>query len=70
MVFLHLIMGVRMRKIEQVAYAASAAAVVVLSSAEAFAGTTQNSLPAPGIIGLVAGGVVAAIAVARLRKKG
>ena len=58
-----------MRKIEQLAYAASAAAVVVLSAGQAFAGI---QLPAPegGVMGLVALGVIGAVAAARLRKKG
>lgn len=43
--------------------------VVGLQSSHVFASVEQvKDLPAPGILALVAGGVVAAIAAARLRK--
>lgn len=59
-----------MRKIEQMGFAASALALVALSSSQAFALNVTPDLPAPGSMGLVVGGVIAAIAVARLRSKG
>jgi hypothetical protein len=58
-----------MRKLEIASTGAAAIAVAALSSTPAMAGipVTPN-LPAPGIIGLVAAGVIAAVAVARWRK--
>ncbi|MEQ9638649.1 MAG: hypothetical protein RIM84_01385 [Alphaproteobacteria bacterium] len=44
------------------------AAAALSYAAPAFAGTTDVNLPAPGILGLVALGVISAIAIARGRK--
>jgi hypothetical protein len=58
-----------MRKLDKVSLGLSALALTILTAAPAMAGTSDiPRLPAPGIMGLVAGGVIAAVAVARLRK--
>ena len=53
--------------LSRIAYAAVAVGVVMAPGA-AMAGKVVANVPAPGILGLVAVGVVAAIAVARSRK--
>ena len=47
---------------------AGAAALTLLGSGIAVAGITDGNVPAPGILGLVALGVIGAIAIARYRK--
>jgi hypothetical protein len=46
----------------------SVTAATYLISSPAFAVAPAPELPAPGIIGIVAGGVIAAVALAHLRK--
>lgn len=46
----------------------TAAACALLASNVALAGVTNHQAPGPGILGLVAIGVVGAIAIARWRK--
>jgi hypothetical protein len=58
-----------MRKLDKGIFGISAIALAALISTPAMAGTIiVPGLPAPGVMGLVAGGVIAAIAVARLRR--
>ena len=42
--------------------------IATLTSTAAFAGITNGTAPAPGILALVAAGVIGAIAIARGRK--
>lgn len=57
-----------MPKFNNVTSAVSTAALVFLTAGPAMAGAPVPQLPGPGILGLVAGGLITAIAVARLRK--
>jgi hypothetical protein len=58
-----------MSKFDKVTFGLTGLAVTVLSAGPALAGgIVDQRLPAPGVMGLVTAGVIAAIAVARLRK--
>jgi hypothetical protein len=58
-----------MRKFDKVMLGVSTLALTALTAAPAMAGSIiVHRMPAPGVMGLVAAGVIAAIAVARLRK--